>query len=412
VWIALARIVAGVIVSHGVLVLFPRTLLHSPLGTLSAGTWFGAFDRWDARYYLLIAAHGYPLHFRDARAFFPGYPLLIRLVHMAAGGALSYLEAACLLSWAAFVLAAALLYRLVASRFGTRAGVVSTVLFCWFPATVFYLAPYSEALFGLEILLVATLAERGRWWAAAAVAGCATATSPQGAVLVVALVVGALVAGRGLWRAVGYGAVASSGGVAYVLFLQVQFGQPFAFLTVQSDFHRVMIAPFEGLVENFGAIHHALTIHSSSLAGLPNLTVASLWSNVAWMWTVDDAALVLAIVALVTLIIVALRHRTAASPAEPAPAALAGGEPTAVPILWIIVLGGITLIVSATAIHGTDGPVSTESAARLVSVAFPLYPGLYLMVRRWQAPIILGIALSVTAALVTQILFTMGYWVT
>jgi Mannosyltransferase (PIG-V) len=402
VWIALSRIVAGVVVGHAAVVLFPQSVLHTRLGTLSNGAWLEVFDRWDARYYLTIATHGYPAHAPGVRAFFPGYPLVVQVVHVLTGGLLTFPQAACLVSMTAFIAAAGLLYRLVASRFTARTALISTLLFCWFPTSVFFLAPYSEALFALEILVVATLVDKGRWWWAALVAGYASATSPESVALTGALVVAALVAHRSLRRTVGYALVGSFGAVAYVAFLGLRFGKPLAFADALPGFHRVVMVPLVGMVENIGAIHQVLTTPHSPITGIRHLTTTALWSNVVWMWLVDDIALLLAVCALITLITVSLRHRRDTGAPFEYP----------VPIFWMVLLAVIIATASATVIHAPGGPVSTEAVARLVSVAFPLYVGLTLMVRRWRAPVVAGLALSIAAALVTQVLFNLGYWVT
>ncbi len=401
-WIALSRIVAGVVVGHAAVTRFPQSLLHSRLGTLSTGTWLEVFDRWDARYYLTIAAHGYPAHAPGVRAFFPGYPLVVRAVHVLTGGLLTYAQTACLVSMTTFVTAAGLLYRLVAIRFTARTALISTLAFCWFPTSVFFLAPYSEALFALEILAVATLCDRGKWWWAALVAGYASATSPESVALTGALVIAALVARRGLQRTVGYALAGSFGAVAFVTYLGIRFGKPLAFADALSGFHRVAMVPLVGMVENIGAIHQVLTTPHSPITGVRHLTATGLWSNVVWMWLVDDVALVLAVCALVTLIAATLRHRRRAGPLLESP----------VPIAWTVLLAGVITTASATVIHVPGGPVSTEAVGRLVSVAFPLYVGLTLMVGRQRALVVVGLALSIAAALATQVLFNLGYWVT
>ncbi len=397
---ALSRIVIGVLIAHIVVVLAPQDVLHSKLGTLSNGSWLGAFDRWDASYYTTIAAHGYPAHLPDARAFFPGYPLVVRAAHVVTGGTLSYTQTACLVSFAAFGLGAGLLRPLVARRLGGRAALVSTALFCWFPTSVFYLAPYSEALFALEIVTVAVLADRGRWWWAALVTGYATATSPEGVVLTAALVVAAIGARRGTWRTLAYAVLGSLGAAGYMAYLGARFGRPLAFAQVQTDFHRTVIFPFVGVAENVDALFHVLTAHRVDVAILPNLSADALWANIAWMWVVNDAVLVLAAVSLVVLVV-----RCVADHRDHRPAG------ARVPLAWIVGLGGIVLVAAATVIHQA-GYDSTESAARMVSVAFPLYVGLALVFRRRRWPLALGLGFSVAVAVVVQVLFNLGYWVT
>ena len=399
--LALIRVVVGIALAEVVVTRFRSSVLHTPLGTLSTGGWLEAFDRWDARYYLTIAAHGYPAHATDFRAFFPGYPLVIRAVHTGTGGLLGYPSAAVVVSVVAFTLTAGLLYRLVARHTSTRTALITTLLFCWFPTSVFFLAPYSESLFALEIVAVAVLVDRGRWWWAALVAGFASATSPESVVLTAALVVAAVVARRGTARIVGYAIVGSLGAAGFVAYLAVRFHRPFAFSDALTGFHREAVVPVVSIIQNIDAIAHVVTTPHPGSTGVAHLSQSRLWTNVVWMWSVDDVAIILALVALAALVTVSVRARRR-------------GEAlgTAVPIAWMVVLAGITLLASATAIRAPGGPVSTEAAARLVSVAFPLYLGLALVVR--PRAVVAGIAVGVfvVAALVTQVLFTLGYWVT
>jgi hypothetical protein len=162
------------------------------------------------------------------------------------------------------------------------------------------------------------------------------------------------------------------------------------------------MAPYVGLIENVGGIIHDLRNPGSAVHVLPNLSAKVLQTNEVWMWIVDDAALILAAVALITLIVMAVRAHRDPNSADHVP----------VPVAWIVVLAGITLLASMSVVKVTGAPANTEAAARLVSVAFPLYVGLYFLVRRWQAPIIIGLSLSIAAAVLTQIMFNLGYWVT
>lgn len=413
-WVAIGRIIVGVVVAHAVVVLFPQSVQHTKLGTLSSGTWFGTFDRWDASYYTAIAARGYPSHPAYVRAFFPGYPVVIRVVHVMSGGLLGYSQTGSVVSFAAFIAAALLLHRLVARRFGSRAAMVAVLLFCWCPTSCFFLAPYTEALFALEILLVATLLDRGRWWPAALVAGYATATSPEAAAITLAIVVAALIARRGTARIVGYAVAGGWGAAAYMIFLGIRFGDPLAFAAVLSHWQRVEGFPFVGVVRNVSSIHRVLG--QAGPLGTESNVIAH---NVALVWLLDDFMMVVAGCALVYLVVIALRARSATGALDTRSPLAAASAPDSrspvggrVPMTWIVVLGGIVAIASTTTIRFAGTFTSTEADARLVSVAFPLYPALYLMLRRWPGTIILLITSTIAAALLFQVMFNLGYWMT
>ena len=393
----MSRIAIGAIGGHLVVVLFPGSMQHSRLGTLSSGTWFGVFDRWDAGYYTTIAAHGYPRAPAPLRVFFPGYPLVVRVAHDLTGGGLTYSQAGCIVSWSAMVAASLLLFGLVDRRFGSRAALVSVVLFCWFPTSCFLLAPYSEALFILEILMVVTLIERGGWWPAALVGGFASATSPAGVVLAIAIVIAALIGCRGLWRTAGYGLASVWGLAAYTVFLGVHFGDPLAYVTEEGNWHRLTRFPFTGIVHNIGSIRHVMDERGPVPVGYGFVR-----TNIVWAWIVNDAIVVVAAAALVYLVVIAAPVRRA----DTAPRA-----EVRFPVPWIVILAGVVGIVSVTSIRFAGTLTSTEGDARLISVAFPLYPALYVMTRRWQVAVVALTAASIGGALFVQAMFNLGYWV-
>jgi hypothetical protein len=409
-WVSTSRIVVGLVFAHLILVLLPEAHQHIPIGgVLDHSTWLGAFDRWDSQYYLFIAQHGYPLHpsgLSQHTAFFPGYSLLITAVHGLTFGTLSYLASATVVSWLAFVGAAILLYRLAERRFSTRVALIATVLFCWFPTSFFFMAPYSEALFAFEILLVLTCLERNRFLAAALVAAYASATSPESVALTLALMVAVGVATKSVVRVVAYGAISGFGLGAYMLFLWNQFGTPFEFIDVQKSWARSEHFLFVGLYRNVQALEHYIT---GSGTARPN-PLAPTFTNLKWVWILDDAALVLATVLALALIAMAIRRWR-----SPLASNLAlPSENATIPPSYVIVSVVIVVIAACTTISPYALPqyASSEGEARFVSIAMPLYVSGALLIRRWASLISLAVAGSVILALLFQALYNLGYWVT
>jgi hypothetical protein len=114
---------------------------------------------WDAQWYLHIAEHGYhaaaiqpggPGGHHDF-AFFPGWPLLIRLVSL--GGLIPMAGTAIALSNALMVLAAVTVYRLFVERFDERVAVGAILLLAFNPAAYVFSMAYSESLFVLLLAL-------------------------------------------------------------------------------------------------------------------------------------------------------------------------------------------------------------------------------------------------------------------
>lgn len=140
----------------------------------------GPWLRWDANNYLAIAAGGY--NFSGSTAFFPLYPLLIRVISVPLGGNLpiSALLISTAASFAMFMLLYRLIIRLTASDAAARCGVVVA---CLLPLSFFFMAPYTESLF-LALSLGTILASlSGRWGAAATLAALASLTRQQGVLL-------------------------------------------------------------------------------------------------------------------------------------------------------------------------------------------------------------------------------------
>lgn len=132
--------------------------------------------RWDSVWFLQIAADGYD----GARtAFFPLYPLLVRIAGAPFG---SGLIGGALLSTLLLGVALVLLHRLVAldhDRAVARNAVLVTALF---PMSFFFSAVYSESLF-LALSIGAVYAARGQRWAWAGLLGMLAATTRSAGVL-------------------------------------------------------------------------------------------------------------------------------------------------------------------------------------------------------------------------------------
>jgi hypothetical protein len=402
-WIAASRIALGVVFAHLVIVLLPQSRQHLPGATLNNGTWLGAFDRWDSAYYLDIAQHGYPAHAAAQTVFFPGYPLLISLVHGVTFGTLSYLHSALAVSWLAFTAAAVVLYRLATKLYGQRVGLIATGLFCWFPATLFFMSPYSEALFAFEIVAVLALLERRSFLAAALVAGYASATSPESIGLTLALMAGVVLAGKGIKWALAYGAVSGIGLFGYMMFLWAQYGRPFEFISEQKRWMRSEHFPFVGLYRNILALRHWPGSGQPFGGTIPTLT------NFRWVWLLDDAALVvgsLLVLALVAMCVARWKSHSA-------PPTL-GSETGPIPLPLVVVTFVIVLLAACTTIAPFAGPTwaSSEGQARFISVVMPLYVAGALVVRRHTALICFAVGGSVIVALILQAMYNLGYWVT
>ncbi|HEY0516510.1 MAG TPA: mannosyltransferase family protein [Solirubrobacteraceae bacterium] len=196
--------------------------------------------RWDSAWYLDIAHSGYG---GQSSAFFPLYPLLVRLVAtVSAPGAL--LVSGYVVSLAALFGALYLMHRLVALELGSSELARGAVLMlALFPGALWLGAPYSESLFLLLSVGAFYAARTGRWAVAGVCAALASATRSAGIVLVVPLVI--------LWwksrdrraRDLGWIALAPAGLVAYSVYLAASIGDGFAYLHLQAVWFRSFAGP-------------------------------------------------------------------------------------------------------------------------------------------------------------------------
>jgi GPI mannosyltransferase 2 len=114
---------------------------------------FGGFRHWDAEYYLHISEHGYT--YENVLAFFPLYPLCIKMIRFAVINVTPFLSVRALslligvvLNVVFFAKAANALYDLGRKILrDQRKAEIATILFCFNPASIFFSAAYSESLY-------------------------------------------------------------------------------------------------------------------------------------------------------------------------------------------------------------------------------------------------------------------------
>jgi hypothetical protein len=157
----------------------------------------------DADYYLAIAEHGYParLHFpwtggpvASRTAFFPLFPLLIRLTSYLVGG--HYVAAGLIVSLLAGAASAVGVWVLAARVRDHRVADRAVILYCFFPGAMTFGMLYSEPLaVALAAAALIALVER-RWLLAGIIGAIGTAARPT---LLVLAVVAGVAALQAIW---------------------------------------------------------------------------------------------------------------------------------------------------------------------------------------------------------------------
>lgn len=150
---------------------------------------FTAWERWDALWFLQIATQGYSEGDFSA-AFFPLYPLLIRIISPLVGG--HPLAAAMLISNAAFFGAMLVFHELTVREFDRETARRSVLYVSIFPTAYFFFAPYTESLFLLLAVSAFLAARSSRWEIAGTAAALASATRSIGILLALPLALEAI----------------------------------------------------------------------------------------------------------------------------------------------------------------------------------------------------------------------------
>ncbi|MGB9185478.1 MAG: mannosyltransferase family protein [Solirubrobacteraceae bacterium] len=238
-----------------------------PVGYVLAGSVY----RFDSGYYLGVAAHGYGAASAGRLAFFPLYPLAIRIVSALTG---SGVMAGFLISAAAFLVALVLLHRLTELELGRRAAGATVLLLAFSPLSFFFTAVYSESLFLLLSVACVLAARQDRWRLACLLGALATLTRPTGILLAVALVLVRVRARGGPDRSLAGVLALPAALLAYMAFLAASGYGWLAFFGAQSGWHRVTSGPVAGLgsaiwsaARGLGRIAQGGTVYHPGLLG-------------------------------------------------------------------------------------------------------------------------------------------------
>jgi len=205
--------------------------------------------RWDSVWFMAIAADGYGGGAREA--FFPLYPLLVRIAGAPFGSALI---GGAVASTALLGVALVLLHRLVALDHGRAVARNAVLVTALFPMSFFFSAVYSESLFLALSIGAVYAARRERWAWAGALGMLAATTRSAGVLLLVPLAMiylwdvrrPSLRAMRPLRADALWLALVPLGLVAYCAFLALGGHDPLAPFNAQEVWFRSFAGPFMG----------------------------------------------------------------------------------------------------------------------------------------------------------------------
>jgi hypothetical protein len=136
-------------------------------------------DLWDGRWYRIVARDGYLLvpGRQSDPAFFPLYPVLLRVAHAVGIG---YGVSGPLISNLALLGALVLFHSLTRDLFGADLARRATTYLAIFPLGYVFSMTYPESVVLALVLGAAIAATRGHWWLAAACGAAAALARPEG----------------------------------------------------------------------------------------------------------------------------------------------------------------------------------------------------------------------------------------
>ncbi len=188
--------------------------------------WIWAFGNFDGVHYLRIARDGYAYQY--TQAFFPFYPILIKLVSFITFG--NSLIAALIISNMSFLIALMIFYKLVVKIYNPKVALWAIIFILTFPTSFYFGAAYAEGLFFLMIISSFYLADQNKNWQSAVVGLFASATRLVGLFLGILVLPNKKSKFRPVFLLIPFGLI------GYMIYLQYKFNNALYFLTAQSAF--------------------------------------------------------------------------------------------------------------------------------------------------------------------------------
>jgi hypothetical protein len=211
-----------------------------------------AATRWDAGAYLAIAKEGYGTAVPANNAYFPLYPLLMRVLAAPFGGSDdAYLAAGVVISNLALLVALVYLASLVAIDRDLSAGTRATLYLLAFPTSVFLSVVYPESLLLALSIGAVYHARRGDWLPAAALGALAALTRPFiGAAVALPIAIEAFQR-SGIRAAIASAAPAALALTGWLIALWQITGDPKAILTAEASWGVGPSVPHDAFMDLF-----------------------------------------------------------------------------------------------------------------------------------------------------------------
>lgn len=200
--------------------------------------WLWSWSNFDGEHYLAISQHGYGL---AEQAFFPAYPLLIRILSWPLRGDIYFLQfSALFISHLSFALGLFGLWKLLSLDFKKSIVELTIIFILVFPTAFYFVSAYTESLFLALSVWSIYFARKGSWFWGGILGAFASSARFTGIILVPVLFIEFLLQQKGnthksllpLLRI----AIVPLGLLGYVFYLLKTTGDPIAFFHSLSFF--------------------------------------------------------------------------------------------------------------------------------------------------------------------------------
>jgi hypothetical protein len=234
----------------------PEVLAHASHNDLMA--YLLAWWRWDANFYIRIAAHGY---WAGVTVFFPLWPILIRLLgeplQTLIKGNTAYYITGVITSNLLFFAAILMLYTITNDLFSAKTARSTLIFLSFSPYSLFFFAGYTESLFLFLCLAVFFfLQKRGElnWFFAILSASLASITREAGVLLLIPLII--VLVRRFTSKQTSLKTIVKRTislilipltVLGYMFYLDHHYGNPLLFLTAAINWNRHPVIPGIGI---------------------------------------------------------------------------------------------------------------------------------------------------------------------
>ncbi|HTV93219.1 MAG TPA: mannosyltransferase family protein [Verrucomicrobiae bacterium] len=221
----------------------------------SSNQLLNVWGRWDAVHYLTIASQGYS---GTDMAFFPLFPLLIRILGRLVG---NHLIAGILISNASSFFGLLYLYKLLEHEYDRSVARRAIFYVSIFPSALFFSAVYTESLFFMLTVASFYYMRAHRWWLAGAIGFFAALTRVEGILLLVPFLMEWYAQYKPKLRKHANELIPAGliplGLFTYMAYLWVLVGDPLYFSHVQVYWGRHFAPPWVSVINAFHQMAHA-----------------------------------------------------------------------------------------------------------------------------------------------------------